>query len=86
MMHIDSEQRVGSPTPGPAAAAAIKHGGSNYRSAGRCRNYTVTVQVLETQDKFSVKAVPGFEYQQSGGRGSRRVHPAVTVEHPAGGV
>ena len=50
MMHRDSEQRVGSPTP-----AAIKHGGSNYRSAGRCRNYTV--QALETQHKFAVKVV-----------------------------
>jgi len=34
---------------------SIKHGGSNYRSAGRCRNYTV--QALETQHKFAVKAV-----------------------------
>ena len=34
---------------------SIKHGGSNYRTAGRCRNYSV--QPLETQHKYAVKAV-----------------------------
>ena len=36
-------------------AHSIKHGGSNYRSAGRCRNYSTNT--LETGHKFSVRAV-----------------------------
>jgi hypothetical protein len=34
---------------------SIKHAGSNYRAAGRCRNYAI--QALETKHKFAVKAV-----------------------------
>ena len=36
-------------------AHAIKHGGENYRSAGRCKNYSV--QALETRHKSALKAV-----------------------------
>ena len=33
------------------------HAGSNYRAAGRCRNYAIQAAALETKHKFAVKAV-----------------------------
>jgi hypothetical protein len=78
MMHRDSEQRVGSPTP-----AAIKHGGSNYRSLGALVDAGITLsRRVGNSAQVCRQGTSGSEYQQSGG--SRREHPAV--EHPAGGV
>ena len=45
---------------------SIKHAGSNYRAAGRCRNYAI--QALETKHKFPVKVAHKTNNQAAVGK------------------
>jgi len=81
--NLNDAQRLGNPTPGPAAV-------TGYRSAGRCRSRNYTVQALRCWTRKLSISLPqasrqcrsGSEFQKSGA--CRGEHPAV--EHPAVGV